>query len=147
VTVSFLPGDRVHVLTLGTGVVRQVRSRGWYVVELKGRSVIVSGANLEPAPVARRNKGSAGAPQDAHEPPAPVTPWLDLHGKTAAEALEALDGFLSDALLAGATGARVIHGRSGGTLKATVHARLVRLPAVSRFRLDPRNPGVTIVEF
>ena len=41
----------------------------------------------------------------------------------------------------------LIHGRSGGTLKATVHARLVRLPAVSRFRLDPRNPGVTIVEF
>ncbi len=144
---AFLPGDRVHVVTLGTGVVRQVRSRGWYVVELKGRSVVVSGATLEPAPVARRNKGPAAAPQDPHEPPAPATPSLDLHGKTAAEALEALDVFLNDALLAGAAGARVIHGRSGGTLRATVHARLARLPAVSRFRLDPRNPGATIVEF
>jgi len=144
---AFLPGDRVHVVTLGTGVVRQVRSRGWYVVELKGRSVVVSGATLEPASVARRNKGPAAAPQDPHEPPAPATPSLDLHGKTAAEALEALDVFLNDALLAGATGARVIHGRSGGTLRATVHARLARLPAVFRFRLDPRNPGVTIVEF
>ena len=143
---AFLPGDRVHVLTLGTGVVRQVRSRGWYVVELKGRSMVVSGASLEPAPVARK-KGPAAAPQDLHEPPAPATPSLDLHGKTAAEALEALDGFLNDALLAGATGARVIHGRSGGTLRATVHARLARLPAVSRFRLDPGNPGATIVEF
>jgi len=144
---AFLPGDRVHVVTLGTGVVRQVRSRGWYVVELKGRSVSVSGANLEPAPVARRNKGPAAAPQDPHEPPSPATPSLDLHGKTGAEAIEVLDQFLNDALLAGAAGARVIHGRSGGTLKAVVHARLAQLPAVSRFRLDPSNPGVTIVEF
>ncbi len=144
---TFLPGDRVHVLTLGTGVVRQVRSRGWYVVELKGRTVVVAGATLEPAPAPRRNKGVAAAPQDPHEAPAPATPSLDLHGRTAAEALEALDGFLNDALLAGAVDARVIHGRSGGTLRATVHARLAQLPAVSRFRLDPRNPGVTLVEF
>lgn len=144
---TFIPGDRVHVPTLGTGVVRQVRSHGWYVVELKGRSVVVSGATLEPAPVARRNKGPAASPQDPDESPAPATPSLDLHGNTAAEALEALDGFLNDALLAGAADARVIHGRSGGTLRATVHARLAQLPAVSRFRLDPRNPGATIVEF
>lgn len=144
---TFIPGDRVHVLTLGTGVVRQVRSRGWYVVEVKGRTVVVSGATLEPAPMARRNKGPAAPPQHPHQPPAPATPSLDLHGKTAAEAREALDGFLNDALLAGAADARVIHGRSGGTLRATVHARLAQLPVVSRFRLDPSNPGATIVEF
>ena len=71
---------------------------------------------------------------------------LDLHGKTTAEAIEALDAFLNDALLAGAGEARVIHGRSGGRLKAAVHARLRQLPSLRGFRVDPRNPGVTIVQ-
>jgi DNA mismatch repair protein MutS2 len=72
---------------------------------------------------------------------------LDLHGKTTAEALEALDAFLNDALLAGGGDARIIHGRSGGRLKAAVHARLRQVVSVRGFRLDPRNPGVTIVRF
>ena len=42
--------------------------------------------------------------------------------------------------------ARVIHGRSGGRLKAAVHGRLKTMPSVRAFRLDPRNPGVTIVQ-
>jgi DNA mismatch repair protein MutS2 len=57
----------------------------------------------------------------------------------------ALDTFLNDAILAGVDEARVIHGRSGGRVKAAVHARLKRLAAVRGYRLDPANPGVTIV--
>jgi DNA mismatch repair protein MutS2 len=144
---AFLPGDRVHVVTLGTGVVRQVRSRGWYVVELKGRAMVVSGASLEPAPVSRRKAPTSPRREDVPDPRAPATLSIDLHGKTAAEAIEVLDAFLNDALLAGASDARVIHGRSGGTLKAAVHARLGKVPAVRHFRLDPGNPGVTIVQF
>jgi DNA mismatch repair protein MutS2 len=65
---------------------------------------------------------------------------------TTAEAIEALDAFLNDALLAGAGEARVIHGRSGGKLKTAVHARLRQLPSIRGFRVDPRNAGVTIVQ-
>jgi DNA mismatch repair protein MutS2 len=65
---------------------------------------------------------------------------------TTAEAIDALDAFLNDALLAGAGEARIIHGRSGGKLKAAVHARLRQLPSIRGFRMDPRNPGVTIVQ-
>ena len=64
---------------------------------------------------------------------------------TVEEAVAALDIFLNDALLAGHADVRVIHGRSGGRLKAAVHARLKQLPVVRAFRLDPANAGVTIV--
>jgi DNA mismatch repair protein MutS2 len=65
---------------------------------------------------------------------------------TAADAVAALEAFVSDAILAGLTEVHVIHGQSGGRLKAAVHTRLRGLPAVRRFRLDARNPGVTVVE-
>ena len=47
----------------------------------------------------------------------------------------------------GARQIRVIHGRSGGRLKAAVHGYLRGLTAVKSFRVDPRNEGVTIVTF
>ena len=70
---------------------------------------------------------------------------LDLHGKTREEAVSALDSFLNDAILAGLADVRVIHGRSGGRVKAAVHARLKETASIARYRVDPLNPGVTIV--
>jgi DNA mismatch repair protein MutS2 len=152
---AFAPGDRVHVAALGTGVVREVRNGGRFLVELKGRSIVVAAADLQPAqpgrrtPVARRTRHVARndvARGDVARSTQHVARALDLHGKTTAEAIEALDAFLNDALLAGAGEARIIHGRSGGRLKAAVHARLRQLPSLRGFRVDPRNPGVTIVQ-
>jgi dsDNA-specific endonuclease/ATPase MutS2 len=48
-------------------------------------------------------------------------------------------------MLADVAEAQIIHGRSGGRLKAAVHARLKRLASVRSYRVDPANPGVTIV--
>ncbi|HXG54279.1 MAG TPA: Smr/MutS family protein, partial [Vicinamibacterales bacterium] len=70
---------------------------------------------------------------------------IDLHGMTRMEAISALDAFLNDAMLAGLAEVRVVHGRSGGLVKSAVHARLDLFASVQGFRLDPRNPGVTIV--
>ena len=145
----FAPGDRVHVAGLGTGIVREVRNGGRYLVEVKGRAMVVEGNQLEPAesPRGRRVKPPA---EDANAPgPARGSsgsaPSLDLHGKTVIEAIDALDSFLNRALLDGTADVRVIHGRSGGALKAAVHRRLAELTSVRGFRLDPGNPGVTIV--
>jgi dsDNA-specific endonuclease/ATPase MutS2 len=159
---AFAPGDRVHVAALGTGVVREVRNGGRFLIELKGRSIVVAAADLQPAqparhapPVARstlhvaRNEHVARddvAREHVARSTQHVARALDLHGKTTAEAIEALDAFLNDALLGGASEARIIHGRSGGKLKAAVHARLRQLPSLRGFRIDPRNPGVTIVQ-
>lgn len=109
--------------------------------------MVVAGSQLEPAPERRASKRPPPRPSAAD--PAPVPPVssrvLDLHGKTVLEALDALDAFLNDALLDGCDDVQVIHGRSGGKVKAAVHARLAQLPSVRAFRLDPTNPGVTVV--
>jgi dsDNA-specific endonuclease/ATPase MutS2 len=66
---------------------------------------------------------------------------------TTGEAVAALDAFLNEAILAAHAEVRVIHGRSGGRVKSAVHARLRQIGSVRTFRLDPRNPRVTIVCF
>lgn len=139
----------MHVAGLGTGLVCEARNAGRYVIEIKGRTMVVDASQLQaaaPERGSRRARRETIAP--AETPPsraAGTSASLDLHGKTILEAIEALDAFLNDALLEGAVEVRVIHGRSGGTVKAAVHKRLGQLPPVRSFRVDPRNAGVTIV--
>lgn len=146
----FTPGDPVHVAALGKAVVREVRNHGRYVVELKGRTLIVGEGELTAVEEGKRRRPPATS--DGHRlslPPivarahAPAS--IDLHGKTTDEAIEAVDAFVNDAILASLAEVRIIHGRSGGRLKRAVHARLRELRPVRAFRVDPRNPGVTLV--
>jgi len=147
----FTLGDRVHVATIGTGVVREARNRGRYVVEIKGQSFVVNEVQLTAADPIKR--GSSKSVTDSDTPASRSTtrvgspPQLDLHGMTTIEAIVALDVFINDAILAGYDSVRVIHGRSGGRLKAAVHARLREVTAVKRFGVDSANHGVTIVDF
>lgn len=144
---AFSPGDRVHIAALGKGVVREVRKGGRYVVEVKGRALMIDGARLSSVEerTPRNPRPDAAAPSErpvsGHAPSS-----LDLHGMTALDAVAAVDAFISDAILAGLGDVRIIHGRSGGTLKTAVHRRLRALPPIRHFRVDPANPGVTIVE-
>jgi len=143
----FGPGASVHVIRFGKGVVREARNGGRYLVEIKGRSMVVHGSELSPADPPKKTRRAMlhEAPQANGRNTRPAS--LDLHGKTVQEALDALDAFLNDALLDGAAEARVIHGRSGGRLRAAVHGRLKLIASVQHFRIDPANAGVTIVTF
>jgi DNA mismatch repair protein MutS2 len=146
---GFAPGDEVHVAALGKGVVREVRNGRRYVVDLKGRSIVAGETQLTAvSPRHRPDTPDAHASQ-TNMPDSPArshaSTALDLHGMTVEQAIAALDAFLNDALLAGHAEVRVIHGRSGGRLKAAVHARLKQLPAVRASRIDPANAGVTVV--
>jgi dsDNA-specific endonuclease/ATPase MutS2 len=145
--VRFAPGDRVHIPRLGTGIVREVRNRGRYLVEIKEKTMVVEGARIERADAGATERRHESAPHesDAIDRDASARTSIDLHGKTVEEALEALETFLNDALLASHGEVRIIHGRSGGRIRDAVHQRLRALPPVRSFRLDPRNPGVTIV--
>lgn len=145
----YTAGDHVHVASFGKGVVREVRNGGRYLVELKGRSMVVESSQLTPlndrARVRATPTGHPSGHVAGHASQLHASPSIDLHGMTREEAVGALDRFLNDAMLAGLSEVGVIHGRSGGRLKAAVHARLTVLPSVQGFRLDPGNPGVTIV--
>lgn len=147
---TFAPGDEVHVAALGKGVVREVRNGARYLVELKGRSIVAAEGQLTAFSRRKRpnTRGSSSAQTSvpgSSGTASHAATSLDLHGMTVEEAVAALDMLLNDALLAGHADVRVIHGRSGGRLKAAVHARLKQLPVVRAFRLDPANAGVTIV--
>jgi len=148
----FVPGDLVHVAALGKGIIREVRNAQRYLVEVKGRSLVTTEDQLtlreeRPAKsaVARIEPASRKTPEyeGTHAQPAS----LDLHGHTVAEALDALSAFLNLALLSGSPEVRIIHGRSGGKIRAALHTQLKQLRSVRNFRVDPQNAGVTIIEF
>ena len=140
-------GDHVHVAQFGKGVVREVRNGRRYLVELKGRSMVVAEDQLT-AVDARTSRprdtdvddNLLASLQRDHAPAS-----IDLHGMTTNEAVAALDQFLDDAIRASHSEVRIIHGRSGGRVKAAVQARLREISTVRSFHVDPTNPGITIV--
>ena len=149
---DFVGGDRVHVARLGTGVIREVRNGRRYLVEIKGRTLVIAGNQLEraaPEPTKGKKNRREGSPRplaatgSTRAVAAPRS--LDLHGKTVVESIDLVDDFLNDAILDGVAEIRIVHGRSGGRVKAAVHKRLQEMTAVRAFRLDPENPGATIV--
>jgi DNA mismatch repair protein MutS2 len=144
----FVVGDHVHVASIGKGIVREVRNGGRYLIDVKGRHMVATEGQMTPAAARSTHPAErVDDPASSHEVTAGPRPsvTIDLHGLTADEAVAALDTSLNDAILAGTAEVRVIHGRSGGRLKAAVHARLKALPVVRSFRIDETNRGVTLV--
>ena len=145
---TFKPGDSVHVKAIGKGTVREVRNGGRYLVDVKGRSIVTSADQLTAVESPSKSTRAGAAParsRAVYEAPSGPSSSLDLHGHTVDEALDALATFLNAALLAGEAEVRIIHGRSGGKIKAAVHAQLKRIASVRSYRVDPANAGVTIV--
>jgi len=147
---TYMVGDVVNVIGMGTGAVREVLNRGRFRVDVKGRTLIATSAQLtraetrRPRRKAQRSSVAAQAlAPESTERPAHVRS-LDLHGRTVPEAILDVQDFLNMAILSGDAEVRIIHGRSGGRIKSAVHAQLKGM-AVRSVRLDPRNPGVTIV--
>ena len=138
-------GDAVQT-PFGKGVVCEVRNQGRLLVQIQQRTLVVdeavatqiTGRPRGPTPPP---SGVARAVEPRHQAPSEV----DLHGLRVDEALARIDAALDAALLAGHAELRFIHGRSGGRLRGALHERLRAISAVRGLRLDPRNPGVTIV--
>jgi len=134
----------------GKGVVREVRNRGQILVEVHERALLVHEADVSPI----ESRGTARrAPRGRADIPALVEPptqsshvpiEYDLHGLTVEEALSRASQAVNDALLANLPHVRFIHGRSGGRIRGALHRWLRETPGIQGFRLDPRNPGVTV---
>ncbi len=72
--------------------------------------------------------------------------FIKLLGMRADEAIDALDDFLSNALMHGLGEVEVIHGTGSGVLAKVVSEHLKKHPKVKNFYRMPGNMGVTIVE-
>jgi hypothetical protein len=164
------PGMAVQT-PLGKGVLREVRKNGRVTVLIGDRLVVVDAGNVRPREpaarqVSRKVSGTVSgkvsgtvsgkvsgqrsapppAPDDDRRPPPRPPAAVDLHGLVVADAMAQVLAALDTAIRAGHERLRIVHGRSGGRLRAALHRQLREVPAVRAFRLDPANDGVTIVE-
>jgi DNA mismatch repair protein MutS2 len=142
---TFVVGDTVHVKAVGKGIVREVRNGGRYLVDVNGRAIVALGDQLTAIANPKKVERARNVSRPEYANAAHAATSIDLHGHTVDEAVEALAAFLNAALLAGVAEVHIIHGRSGGKIKAAVHNQLRRIPSVRSFRVDPANAGVTIV--
>jgi dsDNA-specific endonuclease/ATPase MutS2 len=145
-------GDLVHT-PFGKGILRETRNNGRVVVEVKGRTMEFDPSQVShaepssPKANRRERRASPRDPGPIDSPPRRGVPSeVDLHGLTVDEALARADLALNDAILADLSELRFVHGRSGGRIRGALHRWLGSLAAVSGFRVDPRNAGVTIVQ-
>lgn len=88
---------------------------------------------------------AAGVLREASERERRRLQSIDLHGMTVDEALRAVEARLDEAIRAGVDRLEIIHGISGGRLRAAVRGYLAGIPTVKRFAPDERNAGVTWV--
>jgi DNA mismatch repair protein MutS2 len=123
-------------------------------VDVDEAEVLGQGGQRVRVPLARLHPDMRGG-QGSAEPPAPpvrviasargdVGDELDLRGRRAQEAREAVRRFVDEASLAGLPSVRVIHGRATGAVRAAVRDELDRHPLVDRHEPDSAD-GATLV--
>jgi DNA mismatch repair protein MutS2 len=84
-----------------------------------------------------------------HETTAALLPEIDLRGMRVEAALDAVDKFLDEALLAGWNEVRIIHGKGTGALRQNIGNFLKKHPQTQRFHeaaMGEGDYGVTVVE-
>ncbi len=75
---------------------------------------------------------------------------IDVRGQRAADALEAVQGFIDDALMVGVSSVAILHGKGTGALKEEIRRYLRTIPDVARAvdaHADRGGSGITVVEF
>ncbi len=75
---------------------------------------------------------------------------IDVRGQRAADALEAVQNFVDDALMVGVSSVAILHGKGTGALKEEIRRYLRTLPDVKRAvdaHADRGGSGITVVEF
>jgi DNA mismatch repair protein MutS2 len=156
---AFVVGSAVAVVGLRKhGRVTEVLPGGRYRVAVGGLTVVCHEGQLETVSHSKKQQRRAREAPARHTGAMALPPVtdaadtsrfksIDLHGMTVPEALAALPEFLDRAIRAGITRVEIIHGISGGRLRAAVRSYLAGMPAVMCAAPDDRNPGVTIVYF
>ncbi len=137
-------GDPVVAPAVGVrGTIAAVHGDEAEVVGAGGQRVRIALARLRPdaAPAAREEDAPAvrllaGARSD-------VSDELDVRGRRAQEAREAVRAFVDEAGLAGLATVRVVHGRGTGAVRAAVREELDRHPLVERRESDSAD-GATV---
>jgi len=95
------------------------------------------------------NQRHQGIMKDINRRAADFSPYLDIRGKRAEEALDILRKWIDEALLTGNRSLEVLHGKGDGVLRQILRDYLSGVEEVSRFKdaaLDFGGSGKTIIE-
>ena len=148
------PGQWARSRTLGrTGRVAEISGRtGRATLETDGARLVLPADDLEvvPEPAAGPTEADVEAEEMRRRAAARVAPQIDLRGERVEAALERLDGYLDEALMAGLDSVRVIHGAGTGALRRAIRDALAAHPRVSATRSGTRQEGgdgATVAEF
>lgn len=140
-------GDPVTAPSIGVrGVIVELQAGEATVIGIGGLRVRIPLDRLRPdrdgaAHAAQHAQPSVVVPAVA---PADVPVELDLRGRTAQEAREAVRSFIDEATLAGHDEVRVIHGRGTGAVRSAVRDELARHPLAGTTASDSAD-GATVV--
>jgi DNA mismatch repair protein MutS2 len=139
-------GDPVAAPQLGLrGTIASIDGDEAEVIGGSGQRVRISLARLQP-------DAGADRPRDSGEPGVrvlasargDVSDQLDVRGRRAQDAREAVRAFVDDAALAGLAQVRVVHGRGTGAVRTAVRDELDRHPLVESRETDSAD-GATVV--
>ncbi|MCI6859419.1 MAG: Smr/MutS family protein, partial [Eubacterium sp.] len=150
---DFKVGDPVFVTSLSlNGTVKEEANKdGDIVVQMGFLSSTVNYKNLE---LLEREK----APKPHNQPKdrysinksATISPEINLLGNTVDEAIARLEKYLDDAMIAGLTSVRIVHGKGTGALRKGIHEYLRRQKFIKSYKLaefGEGDAGVTVVSF
>ncbi|MCH7947725.1 MAG: Smr/MutS family protein, partial [candidate division Zixibacteria bacterium] len=141
-------GDRVHVLSFNKdGEIEQLLGNDKAKVRIGNIVTTVELRNLSQSQAAPLK--SYGRAKPAARIETSVAPEIHLRGMTVEEALEKLDKYLDQAVVAGLGRIYVIHGKGTGTLRRILSDFLMKHPEVDSMRLGDWNEGgagVTVVK-
>ena len=139
--------------TLGSvgRIIERSGRTGRITLETEGARVVVPADDVEVVaePASGPPPRDVAADDLRRQAAARISPSLDLHGERVQAALERLDAYLDDALLAGLDSVTIVHGAGTGALRRAVRDRLAEHPRVRSARPGRREEGgdgATIVE-
>jgi DNA mismatch repair protein MutS2 len=138
------PGDPVEARALGIrGTIAAVEADEAEVVGPGGHRIRIRLDRLTPDPRGRQEEEQAPPVRVVAAARGDVSDELDVRGRRAQEAREAVRSFVDDASLAGLPTVRVVHGRGTGAVRAAVRDELDRHPLVDR-RESESADGATL---
>lgn len=147
----FAVGDHVKIVSLGKeGIITDRTNSGTYKVQVGKLFLTCKESDLSKSTgktpnKKRKSKAPPTVTIDASYSTSQASRPLDLHGITTNEAVIKLDHAIDSAVLHGQDRIEVIHGIGTGKVKEAVYRRLSELSVVKSFRIDEKNPGMTIV--
>lgn len=131
--------------TLGSvGRVAEISGRtGRVTLETEGMRIVVPSDDVEVVdePVGGPAPRDLAADELRRRAAERISPQLDLRGERVEAALEQLDSYLDEVLLAGLDEVRIIHGAGTGALRRAIRDRLAEHPRVRGSRTGLREEG------